>query len=162
MSSWRDRDLWSKWVRGDDCPICRDIDTAPAVAELEVCRLMMSEDAPMRGYAWLPVRRHVVELHELTDAEGAAFMRDVRRVSRAIAVATDAVKLNYEIHGNTVPHLHLHIFPRYRGDPFEGRPIDPRAVRGPVYAPGELDAVRARITRELAESPDWRHATDAS
>jgi diadenosine tetraphosphate (Ap4A) HIT family hydrolase len=162
MSSWRDPELWSKWVGGDECPICRDIDSAAAVAELEVCRLMMSEDAPMRGYAWLPFRRHVVELHELTDAEGAAFMRDVRRVSRAIAAATEAVKLNYEIHGNTVPHLHLHIFPRYRGDPFEGRPIDPRAVQGPVYAPGELDVLRARISRELADSPDWRSAPDAT
>jgi diadenosine tetraphosphate (Ap4A) HIT family hydrolase len=74
---------------------------------------MMSADAPMRGYAWLPVRRHVIELHELTEPEGAAFMRDIRRVSRAIAAATGVVKLNYEIHGNTVPHLHLHLFPRY-------------------------------------------------
>ena len=121
-----------------------------ADAELEVSRLMMGEDAPVRGYAWLPVRRHVVELHELTDSEGAAYMRDIRRVSRAIAAATGAVKLNYEIHGNTVPHLHLHIFPRHPGDPFEGGPIDPRAVRAPVYGPGEFEAVRGRVLEELA------------
>ena len=111
---------------------------------------MMSEDAPMRGYAWLPFRRHVVELHELTEEEGSAFMRDMRRASAAIAAATDAVKLNYEIHGNTVPHLHVHIFPRYRGDPFEGVPINPRAVRQPVYAPGEFEELRTRIARTLA------------
>jgi diadenosine tetraphosphate (Ap4A) HIT family hydrolase len=121
------------------------------VAELEACRLMMSEaDAPMRGYVWLPVRRHVVELHELGEADGAAFMRDVQRVSRAVAAATGAVKLNYEIHGNTVPHLHLHLFPRYRGDAFEGRPIDPRSVREPVYAAGEFETLRGRILEELA------------
>ena len=153
MSTWRDPDRWAAWVRGDACPICRSVATEPAVAELEACRLMMQEDAPMRGYAWLPLRRHVVELHELTEAEGSAFMRDLRRVSRAIAAATGAVKLNHEIHGNTVPHLHLHVFPRYVGDPFEGRPIDPRAIRGPVYAPGEHARLLARVVAELARDP---------
>jgi diadenosine tetraphosphate (Ap4A) HIT family hydrolase len=149
MSTWRHPDRWRKWVRGDDCPVCRSVAADIAVAELEVSRLMMGEQSPMRGYAWLPVRRHVIELHELTDEEGAALMRDIRRASRAIAAATGAVKLNHEIHGNTVPHLHVHIFPRYPGDPFEGKPIDPRAVTGRVYAPGELDAVCARVRAGL-------------
>jgi len=148
MSSWRDPERWDRWVRGVGCPICRSVAVDTAVAELEASRLMMSEEAPMRGYAWLPARRHVVELHELTDAEGNAFMRDVRLVSRAIAAATGAVKLNYEIHGNTVPHLHLHIFPRYPGDPFEGRPIDPREIRR-AYGPGEFATLRERVLEEL-------------
>jgi diadenosine tetraphosphate (Ap4A) HIT family hydrolase len=150
MSSWRDPERWTNWVRGEDCPICRSITTDAAVAELEVSRLMMSADAPMRGYAWLPFRRHVIELHELTEPEGAAFMRDIQQVSRAITAATGAVKLNYEIHGNTVPHLHLHLFPRYVGDPFEGGPINPRAIEGPVYGIGEYEALRACVVRELA------------
>ena len=108
----------------------------------------------MRGYAWLPIRRHVIELHELTDVEGASFMRDIRRVSGAIAAATGAVKLNYEVHGNTVPHLHLHIFPRYIGDPFEGGPINPRAIQGPVYAPGEFERLRRRVVEELERRAD--------
>jgi diadenosine tetraphosphate (Ap4A) HIT family hydrolase len=112
--------------------------------------MMMSEDAPMRGYVWLPFRRHVVELHDLSDDEGIAFMRDVRRASRAIAAATSPVKLNYEIHGNTVPHLHLHIFPRYIGDPFEGGPVNPRLVRAPVYQPGEFASVRADVLANLS------------
>lgn len=149
MSSWRDPERWRKWLRGEDCPICRSVASDAAVAELEVSRLMMSADAPMRGYAWLPVRRHVIELHDLTEPEGAAFMRDVRRVSRAIAAATGAVKLNYEIHGNTVPHLHLHLFPRYVGDPFEGGPINPRAIQLPAYGEGEFETVRARVLEEL-------------
>ncbi len=149
MSTWRDPERWAKWVRGEDCPICRSVSDGSVVAELEVSRLVMGDDAPLRGYAWLAFRRHVVELHELSDSEGAAFMRDIRRVSRAIAAATGAVKLNYEIHGNTVPHLHMHIFPRYSGDAFEGGPINPRAVQRPAYEPGEFEAIRARVTEEL-------------
>ena len=109
----------------------------------------MGERSPMRGYACLVLKRHAVELHDLSDAEGAAFMRDARQLSHAIALATGAVKLNYEIHGNTLPHLHLHVFPRYVGDRFEGKPIDPRAVSEPVYAPGELAALVARVVAAL-------------
>jgi diadenosine tetraphosphate (Ap4A) HIT family hydrolase len=151
MSTWRNPERWQAWLRGEDCPICRGIDSEPAVAELELTRLMMPEDGPMRGYAWLPTRRHVTELHELTEPEGAALMRDLRRVSSAIAGATGAVKLNYEIHGNTVPHLHVHLFPRYVGDRFEGGPIDPRTVEQPVYAAGEHEALTRRVREALSE-----------
>ena len=150
MSTWRNPERWQKWVRGDDCPVCRSVALDDALVELEMSRVMMGADAPMRGYVWLAVRRHVVELHELTDDEGAALMRDLRRVSRAIMTVTGAVKLNHEIHGNTVPHLHLHVFPRYLGDRFEGKPIDPRVVKAPVYAPGEFEAMSARVREELA------------
>jgi diadenosine tetraphosphate (Ap4A) HIT family hydrolase len=150
MSSWRDPDLWRALWHGDGCPICRPEVTRDSVAEFEVSRLMMGEDAPMRGYAWLAFRRHVIELHELSEAEGTAFMRDIRRVSRALAATTGAVKLNYEIHGNTVPHLHMHFFPRYVGDRFEGGPINPRLVTEPVYGPGEFARTRQRVIEALA------------
>jgi diadenosine tetraphosphate (Ap4A) HIT family hydrolase len=32
--------------------------------------------------------------------------------------------MNYEIHGNTIRLLHMHLFPRFDGDPFEGQPIN--------------------------------------
>ena len=40
-----------------------------------------------------------------------------------------AVKLNYEIHGNTLPHLHMHLFPRQPDDEFVGRPVDLKDFR---------------------------------
>ena len=149
MSTWRDPPVWDKWIRGEECPICHSLSSENAVAELEFVRVMMSPDAPMRGYVWLPFRRHVIELHELSEAEGAGLFRNLRRVSGVIQSITRAVKLNYEIHGNTVPHLHVHIFPRYPGDPFEGGPINPRQVRDPVYEPGEFDELRNQIRERL-------------
>ncbi|WP_211194677.1 HIT family protein [Pyxidicoccus fallax] len=76
-------------------------------------------------------------------------MRDIQRVSRAVKTLTGAVKLNYEVHGNTLPHLHMHFFSRYPGDPFEDGPIKPRAVTGPVYAPGEFENLRTRLRAAL-------------
>jgi|SRR5215213_2336779 len=136
-----------------ECPICRDGGPLEVLAELESTWLTMGSDGPMRGYCCLFFRRHAVELHDLTEAEGAAFMRDVRRVSRAIQAATGAAKMNYEVHGNTLRHLHMHFFPRYPGDRFEGRPIDPRSVTEPVYAPGELEELHGRMLQSLADDP---------
>ncbi len=76
-------------------------------------------------------------------------MRDIRRLSAAVQQVTGAVKLNYEVHGNSIPHLHMHFFPRYPGDPFEGGPINPKLVSAPVYAPGEITAMRTRLREAL-------------
>ena len=71
----------------------------------------------------------------------------MRKVSRAVAAVTRAVKMNYEIQGNSIPHLHMHFFPRYRGDRFEGQPINPRVVVQP--APGEFQSTRQALARAL-------------
>jgi len=120
------------------------------IAELEASYVTTTEDAPLKGYCCVVLRRHAVELHDLTEAEGAAYMRDLRRTSRATQAVTGAGKLNYEIHGNTIPHLHTHIYPRFAGDPFENRPIDPRRAIAQVYASGEFRAFVARLQAALA------------
>jgi len=52
-----------------------------------------------------------------------AFWRESMAVARALSSLLEPRKMNYEIHGNSIPHLHLHLYPRFAGDPFEGRPI---------------------------------------
>jgi diadenosine tetraphosphate (Ap4A) HIT family hydrolase len=61
--------------------------------------------------------------------------------------------MNYEIHGNSIPHLHMHFFPRYRGDQFEGQPINPKLVVQPVYAAGEFERLRDGFVVALASNP---------
>ena len=63
--------------------------------------------------------------------EQSRFWNDAMNVARAVASVVEPIKMNYEIHGNTLPHLHLHLFPRHPDDPYVGGPIDPRraAVR---------------------------------
>ena len=57
----------------------------------------------------------------------SAFWSESMSVAAALNELVRPLKMNYEIHGNTLPHLHLHLFPRFAGDPFEGRPIDGRS-----------------------------------
>ena len=147
MSGWTDPAEWEAQRSGADCSVCRS--KADATAQLENSWVLIGPGDPVRGYACLVFARHAVELHELTDAEGAAFMRDIKRVSAAISSITEPVKMNYEVHGNTAPHLHVHFFPRYRGDQFEGGPINPRVAKRPAYAPGEFERFRERLEAAL-------------
>jgi diadenosine tetraphosphate (Ap4A) HIT family hydrolase len=121
------------------------------VAELDASWVTTQEAAPVRGYVCLVSRAHAVELHDLPVAKAAAFMRDAQLTSRVLSDVTGAVKLNYEIHGNTLPHLHMHFFPRYRGDQFEGRAIDPGSSVQPVYGPGEFERIRRDFLARLRE-----------
>ena len=148
MSGWIDVAEWEQQRGGAGCRVC--LSKADAIAQLEASWALIGPEDPVRGYVCLVFGRHAVELHDLTDAEGAALMRDIRNVSAAVTRITNPVKMNYEVHGNTAPHLHVHFFPRYRGDQFEGGPINPRVAKRPAYPPGEFERFRERLKSELA------------
>jgi len=64
--------------------------------------------------------------------------------TRALNEELRPVKMNYEIHGNTIPHLHLHLYPRTAEDPFVGQPID-GAARLLVRSPEDLERLHRVI-----------------
>jgi diadenosine tetraphosphate (Ap4A) HIT family hydrolase len=145
VSKWTNPEEWERLRKAESCPVCMRGKPQDFIAELDASFLLAGEAAPMRGYCFLLLKRHAVELYELSAEEANAFMRDVQRASKAVHEITRAVKLNYEIHGNSIPHLHLHLFPRYVGDAFENQPINPRIVKAPVYAPGEFGKYAERL-----------------
>lgn len=149
MPAWSHPERWQALCSGEACPICRRKQPLDVVARLEASWLTMQEHAAVRGYACLVARTHAVDLHDLPPGQAAAFMRDAQRVSRVLAEATGAVKMNYEIHGNTLPHLHMHFYPRFAGDAFEGVPIDPLSIPGYVYERGEFAELRDAVVRAL-------------
>lgn len=150
MSKWSNPGEWERLRRAESCPVCLRGRPQDFIAELDASYLIASEDAPMKGYCFLLLKRHAIELYELSSEEANDFMRDVQRAAKALHEVTGAVKLNYEIHGNTIPHLHLHLFPRYIGDVFENQPINPRIVKTPVYAPGEFVLFAQKLRESVA------------
>jgi diadenosine tetraphosphate (Ap4A) HIT family hydrolase len=77
-----------------------------------------------RGYTLVIWRgRHVVEPYELTEEESSSYWAAVYKVAKALATHYRPLKMNYETLGNTVPHLHTHLLPRYVRDPAPGRPF---------------------------------------
>ena len=69
-----------------------------------------------QGYTVLVAKAHATELDQLTDRVRREFLDEMCTVARAIGLEFKPRKLNYELLGNHVPHLHWHIFPRYADD----------------------------------------------
>lgn len=116
-------------IAGTDCPLCGDGRPAAddhgvrfwtsAIADAYLVRADIQ-----RGLSVVIWRgRHVAELTQLSDREAAEYGREVVRVGRALELVFEPVKLNYTVLGNSVPHLHTHVIPRYAEDPRPGWPV---------------------------------------
>ncbi len=114
-------------ARASVCPICARGYPLDILAELSTAWVTGRSEAPLPGYACVVAKRHVAEPFELDEPERAAFWADCMQAARALATLFLPRKVNYEIHGNTIAHLHMHLYPRYVGDPYEGGPISSQA-----------------------------------
>ena len=145
------------------CPFCpmvaalesRETYQAPSggvsrrVALLPTAVAVLGTDQYYPGYTLVIARRHATELYHLSDAESTGYFQDMLRVARAIDRAFSPRKMNYELLGNTVAHLHWHLFPRYADDPNPARPTwehthAPKLLAEPEYA-RTITAIQAHL-----------------
>jgi diadenosine tetraphosphate (Ap4A) HIT family hydrolase len=150
-----------------DCPFCEKLarlETLPAddlVWQFSRSVVLLGSWQFYHGYCLLVSRRHATELNQLAPDERRAFLDELCVLAAAIEGCFRPDKLNYELLGNQVPHLHWHVFPRSRRDSDFRRPVWlalDRAEReddeGHRLQNGPLDrATTAAILRaKLAES----------
>jgi diadenosine tetraphosphate (Ap4A) HIT family hydrolase len=105
--------MCTKWL---DEPECR-------IAELEFCSVMLNRDQFFPGYTFVFPREHVTELFHLDREIRSAVMEEVTAVAAALYHLFKPAKMNYELLGNMVPHMHWHLVPRFAADPLWPRPI---------------------------------------
>jgi diadenosine tetraphosphate (Ap4A) HIT family hydrolase len=128
------------------CPICARGEPLDVVAELETTWVTAQVEAPLPGYVCVVAKRHVVEPFELPSAELITFWQEAMLAARTVNELYRPTKMNYEIHGNTIPHLHLHLYPRFADDPYVGGPIDARLARF-SRSPEQLGAIGEAFKR---------------
>jgi diadenosine tetraphosphate (Ap4A) HIT family hydrolase len=73
----------------------------------------------LKGYSLLLPDPVVTDLNKLNQARRATFLEEMAALGDALLAVTNAVRINYEILGNTDPALHAHVFPRYSDEPSE-------------------------------------------
>ena len=113
----------------DDCPFCVKLARLPELSPDELVWRFAHSVALLgpwqhyTGYCVLVSRIHAVELSRLPDAERRGFLDEMSLLAQAIEGAFPPRKMNYELLGNQVPHLHWHLFPRPADDADPLRPV---------------------------------------
>jgi len=120
---------WSERVRGTDCAMCADgrAEVAHGSSRIFAGRVsdayLFRNDVGQPGYSVVIWRgRHVADPTELNKDEASAYFDEVLRVGRAIEQQYRPIKMNFEMLGNSLPHLHTHVVPRYLDDGEPGHP----------------------------------------
>lgn len=94
------------------------------IAELDASVIALHPNQFCKGRTLVVATTHATELYLLEEAERGRFFEDMVRVAEALEKAFHPDKMNYSLYGNIVPHLHWHLIPRYKDDPYWGAPID--------------------------------------
>jgi predicted kinase/diadenosine tetraphosphate (Ap4A) HIT family hydrolase len=143
---------WTKRVRGKDCAMCADGRAEVAHGSSRIFAggvsdaYLVRNDVGQRGYSVVIWRgRHVSDPTELTADEARDYFEEVLRVGRAIEKQYKPIKMNFEMLGNSLPHLHTHVVPRYLNDGEPGHP--PHFMR--IDLKDEPKLAEAEYTREL-------------
>ena len=129
----------------NNCPMCCRWETDPdlRIIEMPNSYVTLNRDQFFPGYTLLFTKDHVTELFQLERDMRVALMEEVSSVAEALHAVFTPAKMNYELLGNMVPHIHWHLIPRFSSDPLWPRPVWAEAHEELQLTPAEY---RQRIS----------------
>jgi histidine triad (HIT) family protein len=107
------------------CVFCGIVSGAPAHRVLEdaTCVAFLDVRPLFPGHVLIVPRIHRETIADVSPEEGAALFANAKRVSAALEAALGAegtfVAMNNRV-SQSVPHVHLHVVPRRKGDGLRG------------------------------------------
>ncbi len=113
-------------LRGMECPFCAigrgELAASVVIRDEQVCAFMDTRPV-FKGHVLVATREHVPDLLEVPQAQMEPLLFAVQRVARAMETGLGAdgsfVAVNTKI-SQSVPHLHVHVVPRRKGDGLRG------------------------------------------
>ncbi len=105
------------------------------LTDLGLSKVYLHDDQFFPGWTVVVFQRHATELFHLAPTERIQLMEEVNLVAKTLAQTYQARKVNYELLGNQLPHIHWHLIPRLATDP---NPLEPvwRIPHEPVLLSG--------------------------
>lgn len=133
---------YDKYSKVENCLCCNNAPTPDgheAIAELKFSYAYAERVAQGKlfGKCYVLIKKHYVNFEDISFEDMSGFMNEVQQVGKALHKVTGAIKINYEIHSNSGPHIHFHLFPRYLNDDFPSAPIDYRITDPSPYESNE-------------------------
>jgi len=94
------------------------------ICELSVSTLYLYKEQSYFGRCVVVLNDHQRELFHLPEETRAKLMEDIARVAAAIEKAFLPDKINYAMYGDTMPHIHFHVVPKYKDGDCWGSAFD--------------------------------------
>lgn len=136
-----------------DCVFCGIVEgrlPASTVYEDEIVVAFMDTRPVNPGHLLVVPKRHFEFMNDMDEETGAHLFRVTMRIQQAMRRSLPKCEgINFfladgAVAGQEVPHVHLHVLPRFVGDPFRLQ-ID----YGPAPDRGELNETAAQICAAL-------------
>ncbi|MDP2641460.1 MAG: HIT family protein [Candidatus Yanofskybacteria bacterium] len=83
------------------------------IKEYRYWRVGLHPDQRYLGRSLIMLNRHAEDLLEMTQEERGELFQILRMLTDALTKLFSPNKFNYASLGNEMPHLHLHVIPRY-------------------------------------------------
>lgn len=129
-------------MKADDCPLCLE-PGGRLLWQTGLCRVVEADDASIPGFLRVVLNRHACEMTGLATGEQHELLRVVLAVEAIVRRHLAPDKVNLASLGNVVPHVHWHVIPRWRDDPWFPDPIWAPARRPTQALPSRRDAAQA-------------------
>lgn len=101
----------------NDCLYCNknqiQKDLMIEICSLSVSTVFLFKEQTYKGRCVIAYKDHNVELYQLSPEDLLAFMTDVNKVASVIAKLYNPAKINYGAYSDKLPHLHIHLAPKY-------------------------------------------------
>jgi len=125
-----------------DCIFCKIIaGEIPAVTVLDEEQVLafMDINPSSPGHMLVTPKKHAENIFEISEGDLAAVIRGVKRCATAVKEALKAegvtvLQLNGKASDQIVPHLHIHIIPRWEND---GLPVSSWEMK-----PGDMEEIK--------------------
>lgn len=104
------------------------------LGELDLCKVLLMDDARFPWVVLVPKRADLVEIIDLGSTDLVRLIEEIATASGVLEAATSPHKLNVAALGNVVRQLHVHIIARFENDAVWPAPVWGKGEREP-YAP---------------------------
>ena len=141
-----------------ECFYCEKDNEKRKALMLDVCELPYSivylfRDQKNKGRCVVAFKGHKTEYFQLTPEENAGYFADVAKVAKVLDELYHPDKINYATYGDGMPHVHVHIVPKYKGGVSWGQPFSDSLPKV-LLTDAEYDAMIAAIDKKQFFLPE--------
>ena len=95
------------------CPLCNP-SGENIIKQNNLFRVILVDEIP--GFIRIILNKHIAEFSDLSFNDYQKVYAEIYKIEKIMREILDPDKINIASLGNYVPHLHIHIIPRYKND----------------------------------------------